>query len=92
MKYIASIGLLTALASPALAQGGNGSPAGAGITQPPAMQPAPQMPATTGQSPRTVEQPKAPGRDVRDRDGSLIGTDPDPKIRDQMKADPHPGQ
>lgn len=32
-----------------------------------------------------------PRNDVYDQRGDYVGSDPDPRVRDQMRRDPHPG-
>ena len=84
-RLIATVVLAAALASSALAQQQTAPSPNQPIVQEP--------PATLGQG---VRQPSAPvlppdpNTGVYDSKGNLIGADPDPRIREEIKRDPPP--
>jgi hypothetical protein len=85
---LATAALAAVIASPALAQQQTApSQESPPIADRPIVQ---EPPATVGQG----AQPKAPaphalpGTAVYDSQGKVIGADPDPRVRDQLKMDP----
>jgi len=77
-KLIAAVVLATAIASPAFAQQQTAPAPDRPVAQEP--------PATLGQGGRQV--PAVPGTGVRDQKGNLLGADPDPRVRQDIKRDP----
>jgi hypothetical protein len=84
-RLIATAVLAAALASSALAQQQTAPPPNQPIVQEP--------PATLGQGVRQPSEPVLPpnpNTGVYDSKGNLIGADPDPRIREEIKRDPPP--
>ena len=88
--FVATVALAAVIASPALAQQQTAPP----MPSPPlADQPIVQEPpATVGEGVRPLNAPRPnPGTAVHDERGNVIGADPDPRVRDELKRDP-PGK
>ena len=93
-RLITTAVLAAAIASPALAQQQTAPLSNQRQTIPSPNHPSVQEPpATLGQG---VRQPSAPvlppdpNTGVYDSKGNLIGADPDPRIREEIKRDPPP--